>query len=71
MLAGYNDLTTTNPKLVKEWNFKKNILIKPDMVSSGSDKKVWWKCSKCGYEWQASIYNRTRGYKGCANCLKK
>lgn len=71
ILAGYNDLATTNPELVKEWNYDKNIPITPNNVSSGSDKVVWWKCGKCNIEWQASIYNRNKGYKGCPNCLKK
>ncbi len=39
------------------------------MVSVGSKKKVWWKCSECGYEWQAAIYNRTKDKpSGCPKC---
>ena len=53
VLIGYNDLATTNPNLAKEWNYKKNLNISPNNVTSGSKKKVWWVCSKCGYEWQA------------------
>lgn len=35
--------------------------------SKGCDTKVWWKCSKCGHEWQASVRSRVEG-KGCRQC---
>ena len=31
------------------------------------DKKVWWKCSKCGNEWPAKIKKRVAG-SGCEKC---
>lgn len=70
VLTGYNDLATTNPSLAKEWNYKKNLNISPNNVTSGSKKKVWWVCSKCGYEWQAQIVNRNHG-TNCPKCRKK
>lgn len=33
-----------------------------------SDKVVHWKCHVCGTEWDASIFNRTRGSKKCPKC---
>ena len=66
VLIGYNDLATTNPKLVKEWNYNKNGKLKPTMVVCGSNKKVWWKCNK-GHEWEASIFERNKG-TGCPLC---
>ena len=66
VLKGYNDLETINSKLAKEWNKEKNGDLKPNMVMANSSKKVWWKCSKCGFEWKAKIDNRNRG-KGCPN----
>ena len=30
-----------------------------------------WRCSKCGFEWQAVIYSRTCNGRGCPNCSKK
>ena len=68
ILKGYNDLVTTNPELVKEWNYKKNISISPTDVTSGSRKKVWWICRN-GHEWQAEISNRNHG-TGCPQCKK-
>ena len=39
------------------------------MVSYGSDKKVWWKCEECGYEWKGAVkdYARSNGCKECTN----
>lgn len=72
ILKGYNDLATVNPRLVCEWNFERNGDITPDMVSSGSGKRVWWKCAN-GYEWTAIISERNKG-KGncpCEKCIQE
>ena len=66
VLKGFNDLTTINPKLAKEWHPTKNGDLKPDMVMAGSDKVVWW-LGKCGHEYQASLYNRNNG-RNCPYC---
>ena len=55
---GYNDLLSSNPTLAKEWNYEKNIELRPEDVIAGSKKIVWWKCSKCEYEWQEQIAKR-------------
>lgn len=64
--TGINDLATLYPKLTKEWNYEKNPNLSPTDVIPGSEKKVWWKCTK-GHEWQAVIYNRVKGI-GCPYC---
>lgn len=53
-----------------EWNYVKNGDVKPDDVSVGSGKKVWWICGKCGYEWIASVGHRVNG-RGCPYCANK
>ena len=55
---GYNDLATLNPELAREWHITKNGGLLPSDVTAGSSKKVWWKCSVCGYEWQAVVGSR-------------
>ena len=69
VLAGYNDLTTTNPELVAEWHPTKNGDLTPSMVCAGSNKKVWWMCQN-GHEWQATIIGRSSGY-GCPICANQ
>lgn len=68
VLAGYNDLATTNPRLAKEWHPTKNGELTPQMIPAGTEKKVWWQCDK-GHEWQAIVYSRNKG-KGCPICAR-
>ena len=58
-----------NERLMKEWNWDKNINIDPSSLTSGSPKKVWWVCAK-GHEWEASINNRNKN-RGCPYCSNK
>lgn len=70
ILKGYNDIATTNPELLVEWNYNKN-KISPYEVGKNSEKKVWWKCQKCNYEWESSIRNRCVIKSGCPVCANK
>ena len=56
--------------LIKEWNYQKNVDLNPCDFSHGSNKKVWWICSRCGNEWQATINHRSSG-RGCPKCSRK
>lgn len=67
VLAGFNDLETTNPLLAKDWNYDKNIDILPSQFSDGSNTSVWWKCHKCGHEWKKTIAYRKK-QPLCPNC---
>ena len=54
-------LSVTHPELAKEadgWN--------PSEFTSGSGKKLLWKCS-LGHNWEATVANRTKG-SGCGVC---
>lgn len=59
-------LETRNPGLAAEWHATLNGHLTPRHVTSGSHKKVWWKCKK-GHEWQTPVFQRTRG-SGCPYC---
>lgn len=61
-----NCLATTHPELVKEWHPSKNE-ISPEEITSGSNRKVWWLCSK-NHEWQANCKNRSVLKRGCPIC---
>lgn len=70
VLAGYNDLVTTNPEIACEWHPTKNGDLLPSMVSAGVANKIWWVCPDCKKSYQAAVYHRTRG-KGCPYCSGK
>jgi hypothetical protein len=63
----YN-LYLLKPDLIKEWHPTKNGNLRPRDITPGSSKKVWWLCEE-GHEWQAAIYNRSRG-NGCPDCYR-
>ena len=65
---GYNDLATTHPQLVKEWDFLANEK-PPQRYTYGSHYNAAWICRKCGHRWHAAIYSRVQG-KGCPACAK-
>ena len=70
IIPGRNDLSTTHKDLAAEWHPTKNAPLTPQEVSKGSDNVIWWKCSKCGYEWRARIKKRVAG-SGCEKCAHK
>ena len=70
IVSGKNDLATTHPNCISEWDYEKNTEVTPQNVSYGSNKKAWWKCSKCGYEYMASISSRASA-EHCPQCIKK
>ena len=56
-------------ELMKEYDYDKNTDFVPEKLTYGSDKKIWWKCSK-GHSYPAAISNRVRG-QGCPYCKGK
>ena len=72
IIEGVNDLGTTNPDLIDDWDVEKNIVEgkKYTEISSGSEYKAHWKCRYCGHEWRAYVYSRAAGF-GCPECAKR
>ena len=70
---GFNDLATTHPALVSEWDWNRNGTLTPYDVSAGSTKRVFWKKKykdkKTGktftFEWDDRILDRTQNNNGC------
>ena len=60
----------TDPLLLKEWDYEKNNK-GPDQYTPSSNEKVYWKCSKCGYPYDARIGNRTHLGRGCPACANQ
>jgi len=60
------------PEVAKDWDYLKNKPLTPNDISYGIGKKVWWKCSKCYHEWDATVNSRTRPShrSGCPECGK-
>jgi rubrerythrin len=40
-------------------------------IAEGSSSRLWWRCSNCGHDWQATVSNRTIRGSGCPVCSAK
>lgn len=67
VLAGYNDLATTHPHLLKEWHYARNAILPTDVIA-GSNKSYWWQCQKAGHEWKTKLVYRTISLANCPEC---
>ena len=67
IVPGINDLATKYPDIASEWSDKND---KPaSQVSPRADYRAWWRCSKCGYEWQVKLHRRIIGAGQCPICV--
>lgn len=84
LIKGLNDLATVYPDVAKEWNYKRNGNLSPDMFQPGSPESVWWvkkvydeDNTEYDYEFKMTIRGRTKGEKPMllskksSNLLKK
>ena len=62
-----NSLGEMHPKIAEEWHPTLNYPLTPAMISYGTGDEYWWKCSKCGHEWEAAVNSRVKG-SGCKIC---
>ena len=67
---GYNDLETTHPDLLKEWDYEKNKHLLPNMITSSSTKKVWWLCEK-KHSYQQKIADKVKRNFKCPICSNR
>ncbi len=67
ILPQENSLAALRPDLAAQWDFGKNGQLKPENVSCGFKRKVWWQC-KYGHSYQAAVYSRASGHTGCPYC---
>ena len=70
-LPGFNDLGTTHPQVAQDWHPVRNGNLRPDDLSAGSKRRIWWQCST-GHEWIAVCHSRTgHNASGCPYCSNK
>ena len=69
LLKGFNDFATRFPDVAEEWHPTKNGALTPSDFML-SQRKAWWLCPVCGYEWDAFVKSRARG-AGCPACANR
>ena len=67
LIKGENDLATLYPALAKEWHPTENGNLKPEDVTPGSGKEVWWLCSE-GHPYLMEVNQRAKRGYGCPYC---
>ncbi len=75
VLVGFNDLGTwckanNRQAVLDDWDYTKNAYA-PSDITFGSNKKAWFKCHICGYEWQTVIISRTLQRTDCKMCVRR
>jgi DNA-directed RNA polymerase subunit RPC12/RpoP len=63
-------LAARRPALLAEWHPTRNSELDPERVAPGSGRKLWWRCSACEHDWQATANSRNRG-TGCPACWRR
>ncbi|MBM6921517.1 zinc-ribbon domain-containing protein [Phocea massiliensis] len=67
MIKGKNDLATLSPHLAKEWHPTENGNLKPEDITVGSNKEVWWLCPE-GHFYLMAVNQQAKRNYGCPYC---
>jgi hypothetical protein len=65
VLAGFNDLAAKRPELALEWDFERNAPLRPEHITTGTDKKFYWLCTEGHSQY---VTPRSREPGGCGVC---
>ena len=66
LLEWCNENGEYGQKLLAEYSSKKEL--PPKKIPAGSNKKAYWICSTCGFEWETPLQYRTSFGYGCPSC---
>lgn len=63
-------LAFLRPELAAELHPSRNATLDPNALGASSNLPVWWRCGRCGFEWQQRVSKRTRRPGGgrCPAC---
>jgi rubrerythrin len=62
-------LAVRKPELLDEIHPTRNPGLDPTQLGTKSDQKIWWRCPRCGHEWQARVADRSSGSR-CPACAR-
>ena len=69
VILGENDLASTFPQLLEDWDYEKNEF-QPTEVTWGTRKNVYFTCS-LGHSWRSNPATRVNRRLGCPYCSKR
>ncbi len=69
VVAGINDLSTTNPDIAARWHPTLNGDVTPRVLRPYSNKKLWWACPTCKRPFQRTVTGMvSNGSIICSDC---
>lgn len=68
ILSDFNRLSVRYPKLALEWDYNKNHPLRPEDISFGVRKRLWWICPDCKHSYESLLNSRTANKTGCPKC---
>jgi hypothetical protein len=67
-----HSLASDHPSVAREWHLSRNGALRPEDVTSGSARVVWWQCPAFPEHcWRANVNNRVRRASGCPRCARR
>ena len=62
------DLASNRPDLALQWHPDLNGRHRPETVTVGSMRWIWWTCPTCTHPYRARVLHRVRGNSRCPTC---
>lgn len=70
VVKGLNDLKSKRPEVAARWHPTKNKELTPEDVTCGFTKKTWWRCPRCGHEYERTVASEVNSL-GCPVCANR
>jgi DNA-directed RNA polymerase subunit RPC12/RpoP len=64
----WRSLVERRPDLAAELHPTRNPNLEPERLGVWSSERVWWRCARCGREWQMTVMGRSAQGGGCPDC---
>jgi hypothetical protein len=72
VISGINDLVTLRPDLALEWHPSLNLPLRPELITAGASKQVYWRCLKDpSHIWKTTCNKRNVRGDGCPICPRQ
>ena len=62
-------LAESHPALVAELLLERTLDVRLNTLHAGAHRSVFWRCTRCSFEWEAPVRARAAGQKPCRRCL--
>jgi predicted nucleic acid-binding Zn-ribbon protein len=66
--GAWRSLVDRRPDLAAELHPTRNGTLEPERLGVWSSERVWWRCARCGREWQTAVLGRSAQGGGCPDC---